>query len=358
MTHRMDIPLYREEVERVLSDTRPETFLGGKRILVTGATGLLGTFLCDVLMHANRLGANIRIVAVARNPEQAALRLGNYAGNADFTFLQHDVRRPFPEDIAFDVAVGGASLTHPVAYASHPLETILTNVEGTRNLLDAATRSAASVLFLSSVEIYGNSRDGRPFRENDTGALDLSTSRAGYTESKRVSEAICQSYATEFGLDVRIARLCRVFGPTVQDADSKASSQFLKKASAGEDIVLKSSGTQHFSYLHVSDAVTALLMILKHGRSGQAYNIASPDCDVRLRDFAEYAASVAGTKVVFDLPPEKERQGYSIATTALLDASMLRSLGWQPRLVFPVAVARTLSVMKDSALSHDPHIVS
>lgn len=346
MTNRMDSPIYREDVERVLSDVKPESFLGGKTVLVTGATGLLGTFLCDVLSAANGRGASIRILAVGRNVARAGERFGPLLGTPLFTFLEHDVRHPFPDGTVFDFAIGGASLTHPVAYSKHPLETILTNVEGTRNLLDAAARCRAKVLFLSSVEVYGNSRDGRPFREEDTGALDLSTARAGYTESKRVSEALCQAHAAENDLDVRIARLCRVFGPTVLLNDTKASSQFLLRAAAGEDIVLKSAGEQRFSYLHVSDAASALLSVLATGETGMAYNAASPDCNVRLRDFAERAAAAAGTRIVFDLPPETECRGYSIASTALLDASRLRALGWTPRLGFDEAVRRTIDVLR------------
>ena len=346
MTDRMKSPVYRDDLDRVLADADPASFLGGKTLLVTGATGLLGTFLCDVLSEANERGANIRLIAVGRDAARAKDRFGYSIGSPLFTFVEHDVRVPFPEDLSFDFAIGGASLTHPVAYAKHPLETILTNVEGTRNLLDSAARCRAKVLFLSSVEVYGNSRDGQPFREDDTGALDLSTARAGYTESKRVSEALCQAYAAEKNLDVRIARLCRVFGPTVLPTDTKASSQFLFKAATGRDIVLKSAGEQRFSYLHVSDAVSAILAILKAGHSGAAYNAASPDCDVRLRTFAERAAAAAGTRIVFDLPPETERRGYSIASTAILNASRLRALGWTPRLGFNEAVQRTVDVLR------------
>ena len=345
MISRMDNPIYREDVLRVLADANLDS-LAGKRILVTGATGLLGTFLIDVLAEANRRGANTRVLAIGRNRKRAEQRLGTYGDKGGISFVEHDVRNPLPPDLSFDIAVGGASLTHPLDYSEHPIETILTNVEGTRNLLTRAYECKAVVLFLSSVEIYGNSRDGKPFTEQDTGFLDLSTARAGYTESKRVAEALCQAYAAERGLNIRIARLCRIFGPTVLDTDTKASSQFIRKAVSGEDIVLKSEGLQRFSYLHVSDAVSALLTILARGKPGQAYNVSSPECDVQLRDFAECAAKTAGTSVVFDLPPAVERRGYSIASMACLDASELRSLGWTPRLDFETAVQRTVAVLR------------
>lgn len=340
-------PLYREDIDCVLSNA-PLSGLQGRRVLVTGATGLIGTMLVDVLLEADRRGADVSVLAVGRNRASAEERFCDAFRNPRFSFVEHDVTRPFASNIAFDAAVSGASLTHPLAYSRHPVAAALTNLEGTRHVLERASESRAKVLFLSSVEIYGDSPDGKPFREGDTGKLDLSTARASYTESKRTCEALCQAFRQECGLDVRIARLCRIFGPTVRLDDSKASSQFLLAAARSEDIVLKSEGLQLFSYLYVADCVSALLFLLDRGEPGVAYNVASGDCDVRLRTFAETAAGCAGTKVVFDIPSDSERRGFSIASTALLDPSRIRELGWTPRYAFGDGVQRTVKMLQAS----------
>ena len=202
------------------------------------------------------------------------------------------------------------------------------------------------MLYPSSVEIYGNARDEDSFTEDYTGQLNLSTSRSCYTESKRLSESLCQSYISEKGAKVKIVRLSRVFGPTMLMNDSKASSQFIVKALNGEDIVLKSKGEQLFSYTYVADAVSAMLHVLLHGENGVAYNISNAVCDVHLKDFARLCAEWAGRDVVFDLPSETERKGFSIAMRAILDNSRLRSLGWTPYYGIKDAVFRTLSIIK------------
>ena len=129
-------------------------------------------------------------------------------------------------------------------------------------------------------------------------------------------------------------------------SDSKASSQFIKKALDNEDIVLKSKGEQLFSYTYTADAVGAMLHILTHGAEGTAYNIACDDCNVRLKDFAMLCAEWAGKEVVFELPSETEQKGFSIATRAILDNARLLSIGWKPAYTMKDAVWRTLEILR------------
>ena len=336
--------LYQEDLRNILDIPEVEQ-LKGKSFLITGATGLIGVCMIDALMRYNSQGADIQIYAVGRSWDKAKSRLGEYEKDEHFHFIEQDVRQPLPEDIQVDVIIPLASNTHPLAYSQYPIETIEINVKGAEYALNKALECGATVLYPSSVEIYGNAYGEDVFTEDYTGKLNLENARACYPESKRLSEALCLSYMAERGVDVKIARLSRVFGPTMLMSDTKASSQFIQKALAGEDIILKSKGEQFFSYTYVADVVGAMLYILIHGESGKAYNLSNKACDVRLKDFAGACALWAGKNVVFDLPSETERKGYSIAMQAILDNTRLLSVGYFPLYSFKNAIHRTLNIL-------------
>ena len=334
-------PYYIEDIKNVLSVDGIEE-LKGKSFLITGATGLLGTHLVDALMA---LG-DVKVYAVGRNKERAAERLGEYFENPLFEFIEQDVCTPFASDLQVDYIIPGASNTHPTAYSQYPVETIMINIKGCENALELAAMCGATVLYMSSVEVYGNARGTDVFTEDYTGVLNLSTSRSCYTESKRLCEAMCLSYIAEKGVKVKTVRLSRVFGPTMLDSDSKASSQFIKRAIAGEDIILKSEGNQFFSYTYVSDAVAAMLHVLIHGKVGDAYNVSNTKCNIHLKDFAQLCAEINGKNVCFELPNDTEKKGFSIAVNAILSNDKLRSIGFTPRYDMANAISRTVEILR------------
>lgn len=338
--------LYMEDIKNILSIKDIDT-LKGKSFIITGATGMVGVMLIDALMSLD----DVTVYAVGRNKDKAESRLGNHFDNPNFHFIEHDVCQPFDENLKVDYIIPMASNTHPLAYSKYPVETVWINVKGAEHALNLATNCGATVIYTSSIEVYGEAIDNKPFTEDSTGKLNLRNARSCYNESKRTAEALCQSYLAEYGVDVKIARLSRIFGPTMLESDSKASSQFIKKAIAGEDIVLKSTGEQFYSYTYIADAVMGLLEVLLHGETGLAYNIGSKKTDVRLKDFAQLCAEYNGKNVVFELPSETERKGFSGAMFAVFDNSRINSIGFNPIYEMKDAVIRTIRILSESPFS-------
>lgn len=324
------------ETERAYRAEEPLPWekLEGRRLLLSGASGMIGKCIIDILMKRNAMAEKpIQILALSRNKETARERFAPYWDDPCFTYLSCDVNDPLPECGKVDYIIHAASNTHPLQYAKDPIGTITANILGTKNLLDyGASHGARRFCFCSSVEVYGENRgDVEKFDETYIGYIDCNTLRAGYPESKRLGETLCNAYRQARGLSFTIARLSRVYGPTMLSGDSKAIAQFIKKAARGEDIVLKSEGNQKFSYTFVTDAAAGVLYTMLSGKDGEAYNIADGLSDITLKELAGHLAAIAGTKVVFELPGECERRGYSTATKAMLDAGKIEKLGWKAR---------------------------
>ncbi len=344
--------LYLEDIKKVAKQPLPWDKLKDRTLLISGATGLIGSFLIDVVMYLNReQGLNCRVIALGRSEEKAKARFAYCYETAQFQFIPYDINLPFERDDMGDVdyVLHLASNTHPVAYATDPIGTITTNIIGTQNMLEFAYKHhAMRCAFASSNEIYGENRgDAEKFDEHYCGYIDCNTMRAGYPESKRCGEALCQAYIKQKEMDIVIPRLTRSYGPTLLMSDTKAMSQFIRKAIAGEDIVLKSEGTQYYSYTYMADAVCGLLYVLLLGEKGEAYNIADDASDIMLKDLAQIIASSVGRKVVFEIPDAVESAGYSKATKARLESQKLQGLGWSAMYNIEDGIKRTISILQN-----------
>ena len=341
---------YLDDVKMVGDLSLPWEKLQGGSILISGATGLVGSFLTDVLMEKNESGLECTVYALSRNAGRAAERFSRWKGNDKLQFIPYDITKPFVRDDLgkVDYMLHLASNTHPMQYSTDPIGTITTNIIGLYNMLDfAVDHKATRFAFASSNEIYGENRgDVEMFTEDYCGYINCNTMRAGYPESKRCGEALCQAYKAQKELDIVIPRLTRSYGPTMLMSDTKAISQFIRKGIAGEDIILKSAGTQYYSYTYVADAVSGLLTVLLCGENGEAYNIADEASDIMLKDLAAIIAQTAGKEVVFELPDAVEAAGYSTATKARLDGSKLKALGWKPAYDIQKGLERTIEILK------------
>lgn len=310
--------------------------LKGKTVLISGGTGFLGGAVIDVFRLRNRFfGDGIKVISLSRHARE---------NEADVTYIAADVCRLPEIPGKIDFVMHLASNTHPAQYAADPVGTITTNVFGTDNLLSLTVKKKAErFLMASSVEIYGECPDCA-VDETFCGYINCNTVRAGYNESKRLSESLAQSYKKQYGTDVVTVRLARCFGPDLSKKDTKVMAQFIDNAVKGEDIVLKSAGKQRFSYCYYADAVSGIIKVLLSGESGEAYNVAADDDGMNLKDIAEFTASLAGRKTVFDFAPT---EGASTATYALMNCSKLRGIGWEPLFSVKEGIERTYAILKN-----------
>lgn len=342
---------YMEDIRYVAQLNLPYEKLQDKNIMISGATGLIGSFLVDVILEKNLVdNLNCTVYALGRNEKKANERFSRYINDPRYKFIPYDVKSPLEyegkEKINYILHL--AANTHPMLYATDPIGTITTNIIGVQNMLKfAVEHNTTRFAFASSNEIYGENRgDVELFDEDYCGYIDCNTLRAGYPESKRCGEALCQAYKAQKGLDVIILRLTRSYGPTMLMSDTKAISQFIKKGIAGENIVLKSTGTQYYSYTYMADAVSGLLYALLNGQSGEAYNIAEEQSDIMLKDLAAIIAGIKGKQVVFEVPDAVESSGYSKATKARLNGEKLKKFGWAPRYNIQTGMERTMEILE------------
>lgn len=342
--------IYKEEIKKVLSTNFPWEKFRGKNILVTGATGLIGSTLVDCLIELEKerkLGINIYILC--RDANKVKKRFGDIIKLTYVHVLIQDICDALPKKYRFDFIINAASNAHPESYVLYPVETIKTNITGMINILEyAKENSVERVLFISSSEVYGEYIDSDNMKIEDVyGIVNPLKVRSCYPESKRLAETLCVSYLKEYNVNSVIVRPGHIFGPFFQEDNTRADIQFFKAALKNEDIVMKSSGKQKRSYCFALDAILAIFYVIVFGENGEAYNIGGYEKYTTIITFAKKIAEQANVGLRIELPNVIEKSGYTKITNSSLDTSKLLRLGWKPKYTLEEGIRLTLDILKN-----------
>ena len=328
--------------------------LAGKTILVTGATGLVGSYLVKVLAL---LGAGqvrgLKVLALVRDREKAERVLGDLIQSDAVCIVEGDVTAPLSIEGKVDCILHTASVTASRIFVTKPVETLMTALEGTKNVLELAREKRSSgVVYVSSMEVYGITDPAKEaISETDLGYIDVLNVRSSYSEGKRACETMCASYASEYDVPVKIARLAQTFGAGVSREDTRAFAQFARSALDNKNIVLHTMGESFGNYCYIADAAAALLTILLDGEKGEAYTVVNESTTMRIRDVAGLVAktlSDGSTDVVYDIPESSLVYGYAPDVTMHLSSAKLRGLGWSPEYDLPEMFLRMAGDWKDN----------
>lgn len=317
---------YIDDIIQVTRLELPWEKLSGTNILITGATGLIGSCLVEVLM--SRPNRDYRLFAMGRNVERMKKLFSQYEGDSNFKPIYGDVVLQLPIEESFHYIVHAASGAAPNDFTTRPVEVMKANINGVINLIEYGLKhNMRRFLYISSGEVYGEG-DGRFFTEEYSGYVDSINPRSCYPSSKRAAETLCVSYADEYGADVVIARPCHIYGPHFTESDNRVFAQFIRNVLRNEDIVMKSKGEQFRSWCYVVDSVSAILHILLNGKSCDAYNIADKNSNISIKDLAEMIAKIGGCKVIVKIPEEVESKGFNVVRKSVFITDKLETLGW------------------------------
>lgn len=343
--------ILQEDLNYIANSDIPLNDLRNSTILVTGATGLIGSQIIKALLCCNRIkGTNINVLALVRDEIKVKKLYDNLLDCENLSFIYSDIVNPIRIEQPIDYIIHGASFTKSKLFVDYPVETIKVTLKGTENILELAKeKNVKGVVYLSSMEAFGITDPSLNLvEESDLGYIDILNTRSCYSEGKRMSECMCASYSSEFKIPVTIARLAQTFGSGITLSENRVFAQFAKSVIKGSDIILHTDGESVGNYVYTRDAVIAILMLLVNGERGEAYIVSNEESNTTIKDMAYMVANEIAhgrIKVIFDIPEDENKLGYAPKVNMKLSSKKLRKLGWKPSVGLKDSYIRLINSM-------------
>lgn len=315
----------------------------GKTILITGATGLIGSMLTRSILYLNKeKNANIKVILVVRSGQSA--RDLFEIDEKVVIYEQKDITDILDIDDNVDYIVHTASPANSKYYVEEPVETIDAIYTGNKNVFELGKEKKVSkIVSISSMEVYGT-QDDRVVDESDVGIINLYNVRSSYPLGKQVAEFCGYAYFAEYGVPVISLRLAMCFGAGQKANDRRVHKIFCDAGLRGEDIEVRSSGKTVVNFVYSADAILSILLLLLDGEPGEAYNVAGDSKNYTIMDMAKYIAKVTRVNVEHNYSPEVRFEPDNLMR---LNAEKIRSLGWKPKYNIEEALDRYLEYLKD-----------
>lgn len=342
----------REDIEKILNSEFPFNSLRNKKIIVTGATGFIGSLLIKTLLFCNKkYNLNLTIIATTRNISNAE-NIFNEIKDEFLVFYKWDILKDcFCYEQNVDYVIHTAMITKSKEMIKKPVDIIKTAFFGAQQLLDySIAHHVKKFIYISSMEIYGDmgNYNGNA-DEMRLGYINLKSARSCYPEGKRICETLVNSYYFQYGLNVNNLRLAQTFGAGTLKGENRIFAQFAKSVIEKKDIILHTDGQSEGNYVYSTDAIMAILIILNTGISGETYNVSNMESHTTIKDMAEMISSEIAKNeihVKFDIP-DNNIYGYAPKTKLYLDSNKLCNLGWKPEVGLMEAYNRYISYLKE-----------
>lgn len=333
------------DIEIILNNPVEWECFRDKTVLVTGATGRLGMYLVEALNKADiDWNLNLTIIALARSEEKLQKVFGESLKLPNIYTIVQDITEPIRWDKAVHYIFHTAGAASPWDFTNQPVDTLWGHVQGTHNVLELAReKKSEKVLYVSTVEIYGEWKKDEGILETDMGIMRCDNARACYPEAKRLCETMLSAYEAQYHISYIGVRLCHTFGPGISLDDGRAFSEFIRNVIHGEDIILQTDGSAVRTYTYVADAIGAMLLAFTKGRDSY-YNIANLNNLISIRDLAELIAGMdeRGKVRVRYINQKEQGMKYLPFKLGIMNVDKIINLGWRPQVGLQEAFRYTL----------------